>query len=189
MARERKFSTEDVYQATKQILLTYGYEGFNFGLLAEQLDISRGAIYKYFDNREELITSFMLYELRLFLVELKSIEKLHSFEEQLDFLLDLIFKNSTVPRLIEIGRRIPVNENLKVKENISQLENLHLEMYKHLQGFIDQGRQEQKIKASLPDSLILGMIFQTIMIPNHFGIPQTEWILSIREILCNGMLN
>jgi len=189
MARERKFSTEDVYQATKQILLTYGYEGFNFSLLAEQLDISRGAIYKYFDNREELITSFMLYELRLFLVELKSIEKLHSFEEQLDFLLDLIFKNSTVPKLIEIGRRIPVNDNEKVKENIEELEHLHLKMYKHLQGFIDLGRQEQKLKASIPDSLILAIIFQSILIPNHFGVSQTEWIRSIKEVLCYGILD
>ena len=189
MARERKFSTEDLYHATKQLLLQHGYEGFNFSLLAEQLDISRGAIYKYFDNREELITSCMQHEMKLFLVELKEIENYHSFDEKLTFLLNLIFKNSTIPQLIEIGRRIPINENMKVKENIFQLENLHLEMYKYLQGFIDQGRQEQKLKASIPDSLILGIIFQSIMIPNHFGISQSEWSRSIKEVLCYGILN
>lgn len=189
MARDRKFSTEDLYQAAKHILLQHGYEGFNFGLLAEQLDISRGAIYKYFDNREELITNYMLYEMRLFLGELKEIEEFRSFEEKLTFLLTIIFKNSTVPQLIEIGRRIPINGNLKVKENIVELDNLHLDMYKHLQGFIDQGRQEGKLKASIPDSLLLGMIFQSILIPNHFGIPHSEWIASIKEVLCYGMLN
>ncbi|WP_110928525.1 TetR/AcrR family transcriptional regulator [Bacillus massiliglaciei] len=189
MARERKFSTDDIYQATKQILLQHGYEGFNFGLLAEHLDISRGAIYKYFDNREELITNFMQHEMRLFLIELKEIEEYDSFDEKLDFLLDLIFKHTSVPELIEIGRRIPINGNSKVKENIIQLEKLHLDMYKHLQGFIDLGRQEQKLKASLPDSLLLGMIFQSILIPNHFGVPQSEWVRSIKEILCHGMFN
>jgi len=189
MARERKFSTEELYLATKQILLQHGYEGFNFSVLAEQLDITRGAIYKYFDNREELITNFMLYEMKLFLLELKEIEQYHAFDDKLTFLLELIFKKSTVPQLIEIGQRIPINGNMKVKENIYQLEKLHLEMYKHLQGFIDLGRQEQKLKASIPDSLILGIIFQSIMIPNHFGITQSEWVRSIKEVLCYGMLN
>jgi len=189
MARERKFSTEELYLATKQILLQHGYEGFNFSVLAEQLDITRGAIYKYFDNREELITNFMLYEMKLFLLELKEIEQYHAFDDKLTFLLELIFKKSTVPQLIEIGQRIPINGNMKVKENIYQLEKLHLEMYKHLQGFIDLGRQEQKLKASIPDSLILGIIFQSIMIPNHFGITQSAWVRSIKEVLCYGMLN
>ncbi len=188
MARERKFSTDELYQATKQILLKHGYDGFNFSVLAEQLDISRGAIYKYFDNREELITNFMLYEMELFLLELKEIEQYHDFDDKLTFLLELIFKKSTVPQLIEIGQRIPINGNMKVKENISQLEKLHLEMYKHLQGFIDLGRQKQKLKASIPDSLILGIIFHSIMIPNHFGISQSEWVRSIKEVLCYGML-
>ena len=43
------------------------------------------------------------------------------------------------------------------------------------------------IKSHLSDAIILGMIFQTIAIPNHFGIPKDEWIASIREILSEGM--
>ncbi|MCU9612752.1 TetR/AcrR family transcriptional regulator [Caldibacillus lycopersici] len=189
MARERKFSTDELYHATKQILLQHGYERFNFGLLAEQLDISRGAIYKYFDNREELITSYMQYEMKFFLKELQAIENYQTFNEKLTFLLDAIFKNSTIPQMITIGRRIPTSGNSKVKESIVQLENLHIDMYKLLQSFIDQGRKEAKLKESIPDSLILGMIFQSIMIPNHFGIPPIEWIQSIKEVICHGILN
>lgn len=189
LARERKFSTDELYQATKQMLLEHGYEGFSFSLLAEKLEVSRGAIYKYFDNREELITSFMLHEMKLFLEELKEINNIPVFEEKFTFLLELIFKNSTVPPLIEIGQRIPTNENKTVQMNISQLENLHLDMYKLLQGFIKLGREEQKLKSSIPDSLILGIIFQSIMIPNHFGISQSDWVSSIKEILCYGFLN
>lgn len=188
MARDRKFSTEDLYHATKHILLQQGYEGFNFSLLAERLDISRGAIYKYFDNREELVIHFMRYEMNLFLVELLEIEQYSTFDEKLTFLLDLIFKNPSVPRLIEIGQRIPINENIKVKEDFFKLEDLRLEMYKHLQGFIDLGREEQKLKPSIPDALILGFIFQSIMIPNHFDIPHSVWVQSLKEILCNGIL-
>lgn len=61
-------------------------------------------------------------------------------------------------------------------------------MYQHLQGFISLGRQELKLKESLPDPLILGFIFQTIMIPNHFGISHSKWISSIKEMIRHGML-
>jgi len=188
MARERKFSTDDLFQAAEQMLLTHGYEGFSFSLLAEQLEISRGAIYKYYENKEELITDYMLYEMEHFLTELKDIELVDGFDGQFNFLIHIIFKNSTIPHMIELGRRIPINGNAKVQENMEKLEQLHLKMYHHLQGFISLGRQELKLRETLPDPLILGFIFQTIMIPNHFGIPQSQWIRSIKEMICYGML-
>lgn len=188
MARERKFSTDNLFQATKQMLLAHGYEGFSYSLLAEQLEISRGAIYKYYDNKEELITDYMLYEMEHFLAELKDIESVDGFDAQFDFLINLIFKNSTIPHMIELGRRIPITGNQKVKENHEKLDKQHLNMYQHLQGFISLGRQELKLKETLPDPLILGFIFQTIMIPNHFGIPQSIWISSIKEMIRHGML-
>ncbi|MDR4944973.1 TetR/AcrR family transcriptional regulator [Neobacillus cucumis] len=188
MARERKFSTDDLFQAAKQMLLSHGYEGFSFSALAEQLEISRGAIYKYYENKEELITDYMLYEMEHFLTEIKEIELVDGFDAQFDFLINLIFKNSTIPPMIELGRRIPVNGNKKVKDNNEKLEKLHLKMYQHLQGFISLGRQELKLKESLPDPLILGFIFQTIMIPNHFGISHSKWISSIKEMIRHGML-
>ena len=189
MARERKFSTEDLFQKTEQMLLTHGYEGFSISLIAEQLDISRGAVYKYYENKEELITDYMLYEMEHFLTELKEIETVEGFDAKFDFLIKIIFKNSTIPHMIEIGRRIPINGNQKVQENHEKREKLHLKMYEHLQGFISLGRQESKLRETLPDPLILGFIFQTILIPNHFGIPQSQWVDSIKEMIQHGMLN
>ncbi|WP_042458100.1 TetR/AcrR family transcriptional regulator [Neobacillus dielmonensis] len=188
MARERKFTTGDLFLATEQILLQHGYEGFTFSLLAEQLEVSRGTIYKYFENREELITDYMIYEMEKFLAELKQMDVIGNFDEQFTFLLKLMFKNTAVPHMIEIGRRIPVNDNQKVKQNIERLGQLHFEMYNYCQRLITKGKLEQKIKTSIPDSIMIGMIFQSIMIPNRLQIPQSEWIASIKEMLCHGML-
>ena len=47
---------------------------------------------------------------------------------------------------------------------------------------------KEKLKPHLADGLILGFIFQTVSIPNHFGIPQQEWISSIKEVLRDGLL-
>ncbi|MBU8918036.1 TetR/AcrR family transcriptional regulator [Neobacillus sp. 114] len=187
MARERKFSTEELFQYTKQLLLEHGYEGFTFSLLAERLEISRGAIYKYFENKEELITDFMLFEMKYFLAELKEIAELNDFDRQFEFLFELIFRNREIHQLIEIGRQIPSSLNEKVRNNTQNLEKMHLEMYSYMQNFVTLGKGENKLKPHIPDVLVLGIIFQTIAIPNHFGIPQDLWVQSIKEIISHGM--
>lgn len=189
MARERKYSTEELFNATKHILLQYGYEGFTFSLLANQLEISRGTLYKYFENKEELITDFMLYEMNLFLTELEGIHTYQHFEEQFDFLIQLMFKNPDIQQLIEMGQHVPIHTNKKVRENKERLSELHLKMYESLQGFIQLGRKEEKLNPKVIDAVILGYIFQAIAIPNHFGIPYSDWIKSIKEMISFGMFN
>ncbi len=60
-------------------------------------------------------------------------------------------------------------------------------MYRFLQSFVDLGRKEKRLDPSIPDTLILGFIFQTIDIPNHSDIPQPEWLSYIKHILQNGL--
>lgn len=187
MARERKFSTEELFQATKPILLEHGYEGFTFSLLAGRMNVSRGALYKYYENKDELIIDFMIYEMEQYLLELKKIVNHASFESQFDFLFDVMFKRTEVPHLIGVAQQITVNSNSTVRERKERLDQLHLDMYKYLQDFIDIGRKEGKLKTHIPDGLMLGIIFQSIAIPNHFGVPQSEWVRSIKEILSRGM--
>jgi TetR/AcrR family transcriptional regulator, repressor of fatR-cypB operon len=187
MARERKFSMEELYQLTKENLLQHGYDGFTFSHLADQLEVSRGTIYKYYQNKDELIMDYMIYDMNLFLIELKEIEKHTSFEGQLEFLLDLIFSHSKIYHIIEIGMRMPTNTK-KLRESKAKLDKLHLAMYENLLDFIKLGKAEKKVHSHLPDTLILGYIFQSIAIPNHFGIPHDEWVKSLKDIIRHGML-
>ncbi|MEH7385861.1 TetR/AcrR family transcriptional regulator [Bacillus sp. JJ1521] len=187
MARERKFTTEELYQTTEELLLVYHYEGFQFSLVADQLQVSRGTIYKYFENKEELITEYMLFKMAQFLDELKEINLIEGFHAQFDFLLNLMFKNPELHQLIEIGKRVPVHINAKVKENIAKLESYHLEMYQHMQGFIHAGKNENLLNTNIPEPLILGYIFQSIALPNHFGIPHDVWVGSIKKMICHGI--
>ncbi|WP_316571454.1 TetR/AcrR family transcriptional regulator [Neobacillus sp. YIM B06451] len=188
MARDRKFSTEELFELTQNLLLEHGYEGFTFSILAEHLNVSRGTLYKYYENREELITEFMLYEMGQFLADVKEIQSIEGFEQKFDFLLSLMFKNPKLHKLIEIGQHVRADVNEKVQENIAQLEKLHVQMYHSMEGFIKSGRQEGILKPELPDSLILGFIFQSVAIPNHFGIPHEKWVAAIKEIIATGML-
>jgi TetR/AcrR family transcriptional regulator, repressor of fatR-cypB operon len=188
MARERKFTTDELFQATKLLLLKHSYEGFTFSLLADYLHVSRGAIYKYYENKEELISEFMLYEMNHFLHEIKGIEQIVAFKDQLDFLIRTMFKNDKIQQLIEMGKEIPKCTNQKTRDNKEKLELLHLQMYHNLQAFVRKGKAERKLNSSIPDALILGYIFQSVAIPNHFDIPHTEWVDSIKEMVCHGIL-
>ncbi|MFS0820633.1 TetR/AcrR family transcriptional regulator [Bacillus sp. 1P02SD] len=187
MARERKFTTEELFQITEELLLAHHYEGFQFSLVADHLQVSRGAIYKYFENKEELITEYMLFKMEQFLHELKEINTIEGFHAQFDFLLNLMFKNPELHQLIEIGKRVPVDTNAKVKENIMRLEGYHLKMYQYVQGFVEAGKSENLLNTNIPEPLILGYIFQSIAIPNHFGIPHEVWVESIKQIICHGI--
>jgi AcrR family transcriptional regulator len=186
MARERKFSKEELYETTKDTLLHYGYEGFTFGKAAARLKVSRGTIYKYFDNKEELITAYMLYEMEKFLVALKEIKEYQGFQAQFDFLLDIILQDNETHQVRGMVFNIPaINDN--VKANLEQLKELHQDMYRYLQDFVNLGREEQVLKQTIPDSLILAFIFQTVDIPNHFHVPEEEWKTSIKETISHGM--
>jgi len=187
MARERKFTTEDLYRTTEELLLTYNYEGFQFSLVAEQLEVSRGAIYKYYENKEELITEYMLFKMEQILEELKEINTIEGFKPQFDFLLQLIFKNPELYHLIEIGKRVPVHINDKVKANKEKLQKYHIQMYQHVESLIESGKREQILNPNIPEPVVLGYIFQSVAIPNHFGIPRDVWVQSIKEIICHGI--
>ncbi|TCN23963.1 TetR/AcrR family transcriptional regulator [Mesobacillus foraminis] len=185
MARERKFSTSDLFQSVKHILLQHGYDGFTISLLADRLEVSRGALYKYYDNKDELITQFMVYEMEQFIDELKEINSHTGFEPKFSFLMETIFNKTELHQLIPIAKQIKHHPD--GKENKDKLEKLPLEMYRYLQDFISTGKKEGKLKSHIPDSVMLGMIFQSVAIPNHFGIPKAEWIASIKDILSDGM--
>ncbi|MEH7494085.1 TetR/AcrR family transcriptional regulator [Neobacillus niacini] len=186
MARERKFNTVELFHEAKQLLLQHGYDGFTFSLLADRMEVSRAALYKYYDNKEKLITDFMIYEMEEFLHELKEIDKLEGFEQQFDFLIDLIFKKTEVHELIRAAQHVMTRMDAAIT-NKEKLEKLPLDMYKFLQRFILVGKAEGKLKEHIPDGLIIGFILQTVAIPNHFGIPKGDWIHSIKEVISQGM--
>jgi TetR/AcrR family transcriptional regulator, repressor of fatR-cypB operon len=186
MARERKFSREELYLETKELLLHHGYEGYTFTLLANQLDISRAAIYKYYDNKEELLSEYMLYELTNFLNELKKVSREKTFSDQFHALFEFIFADMSLYRLRDIGLQIP-KANKKVADNKQKISKIIAELYTSLQHFIDLGRSEKKLRDDIPNSLIIGMIFQTVNIPNTEKIPHEDWVKKIKDVICHGI--
>ncbi|WAA12053.1 TetR/AcrR family transcriptional regulator [Fervidibacillus halotolerans] len=189
MARERKFTTEDLFQKTKKLLLELGYEGFTIRLLAKELGVTRAAIYKYYENKDELISDFMLYEMNQFMSDLKKLDEISDFENQFEFLLRAILKHDKIHQVLGMIFLIPKQGNERMAENKKKLNQMHVQMYERLQQLIEKGKKQRKIKSHLPDELIIGMIFQTISIPNSSPISDERWFASMKEMVAYGIFN
>lgn len=187
MTRERKFSTPEIFKATNSLLLRYGYEGFTFSLLAESLDVSRAAIYKYYPNKEELIIDYMVYEMTKMLIDLQKIDQSATFTAQLNELITLIFTYKDIHQILGMVHQFKESSSAMIMEKKEQLEKLHLDMYQYLEGLMVQGKKEKVLRDTLSNDVILGCIFQSIAIPNHRGIPEQEWIQSIKDVVCYGI--
>ena len=100
-----------------------------------------------------------------------------------DGFMDFIFTHSNIYEVLDIIGQIPAPTTKRSLNNKSRISEYYISMYQQFEGFIELGRKEGYIKEHLPTAVLLGMIFQIIAIPNHFNIPEDEWIASIKEIL------
>jgi len=187
MARERKFTRESLFEATKELLLELGFEGFTFSQLAERLNVSRSALYKYYQNKDELVMDYMLYHMHQFMEDLKDIETYNGFTAQFNHLIRLMYRHSRIHQILKTSQYIPANANTKMKESKERLDRMHDDMYTQLQGFIERGRKEKILKPDIPADLILVFIFQLVEIPNRSNISREEWIEQVTRILSHGM--
>lgn len=189
MARESKFTQEEMFDHTKELLLQHGYAGFHFGLLAKRLKVSRVALYKYFQNKDELITEFMVVEMEGFMKELKKISSFPSFTSQLDYLIEVISRYNKIHQILSLVFRIQDKTNENVEKNLELLHQYHLHMYRELDEFIEAGKKNNFLKQTIPNQVLLGFIFQAISIPNHGNISDEDWITSIKELIYHGIFH
>lgn len=187
MARERKFTDEHLFKETKELIINDGYEAFTFSKLASRLSVSRGSIYKYYENKDELISEFLMYEMARFLTDFDKLNKNADFQTQFNELINFIFTHNNIYEVLDIIGQIPAPSTKRALNNKSRISEYYISMYQQFEGFIELGRREGFIKEHLPTAVLLGMIFQIIAIPNHFNIPEDEWVASIKEILSSGM--
>ncbi|MEO4054574.1 TetR/AcrR family transcriptional regulator [Solibacillus sp. CAU 1738] len=187
MARERKFSTADIFSETERLLLQLGYEGFTFKHLAERLNVSRAAIYKYYTNKEELIVDYMMEFMTGLIGEFKKIDQTSPFNEQLDTLLSIILRSKDMHQIFSMVHIIDGGDNEGVMQKLKMLDQMHVAMYVPLLNVVACGKKEGIVNENLASELVLGFIFQSIAIPNHSNIPKEQFEQSIRQMICHGV--
>ncbi|MBO9130771.1 TetR/AcrR family transcriptional regulator [Bacillus sp. 165] len=188
MGRDRKFNTVDLFLCTKNLILQNGYEGFTIGQLATMLDVSRAAIYKYYQNKDELLLDFMLEEMNNVLNSFKTIQEEQSFLEKIDLLLQKIYMYKDLHLILGIQEVIPTKDNPHLENKKKKLALMHRELYIPLVHIVQQGKMEGFIEMDIPNELLLGFIFQSISIPNHSGIDDGKLMDYTKNLILKGII-
>ena len=188
MGRTKKFTDEQLWEATKELLLQVGYEAFTVSLLAEKMSVSRAVIYKYYPNKEELIVQSMLEKKGGSAKIWTEVDTRQSLDDVFRGVLQRIFRMKELHNVLGLATKI-ANVNDIVSEKKEKLAKMHHEMYKPLLCLVAKGKEEKLIAQQKNDFLILGFIFSVINIPNHMNLSDEQFLGELELLLLNGMAN
>jgi AcrR family transcriptional regulator len=188
MGRDRKFNTVDLFLCTKKLITQTGYEGFTIGQLATQLNVTRSAIYKYYQNKDELLLDFMVEEMKNTLESFSSLSKSLPFLEKINLLLEKIFTYKDLHLILGIQDVIPTNGDPQLEAKKNHLSLMHHELYKPLIHVVEQGKIEGFIEMDMPNELLLGFLFQSISIPNYSAMNAEQMLIYTKKLILNGIL-
>ncbi|MFF5995301.1 TetR/AcrR family transcriptional regulator [Lysinibacillus sp. KU-BSD001] len=187
MARERKFSTTEIFRETERLLLTVGYEGYNISLLAEALNVSRAAIYKYYTNKEELVVDFMLEHIQQMIQQFAAVDHEQAFEHQLDEVLDIILASKDLHRIFSMAHVIEPKGKQEIVDKMEHLSRLHQDMYAPLQAMVNKGKEEGVVDDTIPNALIIAFVFQSIDLPNYMNVPDEVFLPALKKLVKTGI--
>lgn len=140
-----KYSREYILRSAFDVFMERGYDSTSISVLQQELKMSRGAMYRYFKNKEELFISVIdVYFFRIF-------EKT----------LDIADKDLTIKELIEaIHRRQRLVMAIMVKANLNRAVFLNytalmIQAAKHYPGFIERfEKKETRLQQALRNALV-----------------------------------
>lgn len=188
MGRNKKLDLQELMEETETLLLEKGYEGFHFKALSEKLSVARSTLYEYYRNKDELITAYMCDLMKRIMKEAyvidqnkeSGIRKLHS-------LLQLFLKHSQIYSMIQMRPHIKETSSPLVSEHLRELDQSRMQLLVILHSAIEKGKAEGSIRADIQTSLIAGLFFHSVLIPNRSEMPQDQWATMLFDLLENGM--
>ena len=87
MARASKFTKSDLYESDEGAFIAAWICRLSLWFASGGIKNNQGSFIKYYDNKDELITEYMAYEMERFLQDLEKIKDFPHFKEQLAYLL------------------------------------------------------------------------------------------------------
>ena len=181
-----KMTKQDIYQATRELLLRGGYDYLTFAKLSQNLGVTRPALYKHYQTKDELILAMMADEMALFLNGM-SILIASNPSDILSVLLDEFMAFSDIHRLLESIYRIDYETRQKFPDQMLALKQAHETFENYLNQLIDQGKKQGDFKESLPNEWIAKFLMNMIhMVEDSQNAQELELI---KNILLNGIGN
>lgn len=189
VARKKTFTQTELFQATHELMLAVGYDNFSFQLLANELDITRTALYKYYGNKTDLLRDYLNHQMEDIVGQLSSAKWPSDYQEKLSHLIDLIIGFSETHR---ISNMIPDQKWKQVaneKPEVQRSKELHSQFFRFIYDMIEEGQNNGFLDATIPPLVIVETIFHSIMLPNHAKLTTEERAYYLKRMLFNGIVN
>jgi len=141
--REREERKRQIMEAALQVFSRKGYEKTSMDEIAEKAELSKGVLYYYFHNKEDLFYEIIVRESEKFY--LKAYEKIKDLKDYRDVFSALFQfhisyfsdKKEILGLIFPFGKNSPVFTNEKIRERISHIRKPFVEKIKELRG--DEG--------------------------------------------------
>ena len=113
--REKKLRKEQIHGAAKEIFLQKGFRSTTMEDIAKKAELSIGAIYQYFNNKDDLYTSMNFENLQSMTDEIETIskDKRCSQEEKIIMIKETMYKNFlSDPLLLRVILHVQLEDTL-----------------------------------------------------------------------------
>lgn len=115
---------ERILQATFKVLCRHGYGKLNLSDVAAQAGISRPTFYKFFSSKDDLLSAFGLFELRLLRRDFERAIENHTGRERVDALLRFLadfYGSYQMRALIEVEPALLLEQMSKTLPSLVEL--------------------------------------------------------------------
>ncbi len=189
MARKKTFTQTELFQATHELMLAVGYDNFSFQLLANELDITRTALYKYYGNKTDLLRDYLNHQMEDIVEQLSTALWPSDYQEKLSHLIDLILDFTETHRISNMVRDQKWNQVADDSPEVQRSKELHSQFFSFIYGMIEEGQNSGFLDATIPPLVIVETIFHSIMLPNHAKLNPEERAYYLKKMLFNGIVN
>lgn len=189
MGRKQKISKQELFQATEKLILKQGYDQFHFKVLAEELNVARSTVYQYFPNKEELVTEYMCLLMEHITDNLASIQPIEDPMKRLKKMLKVFFSFSHIHQVLQISTIINREMSDKVNLNMQKLDTYHYKFHEMIINWIQEGQEKGALRVNISPTIIAGLFFTSIQIPNMEQLNVDDWSEQIFHVICTGISN
>lgn len=149
-----------IFSAALEAFASHGFEGASYNQIIEKAGISKGAMYYYFDDKEDLFATVVRHELEEILQQFHELPEVTSPEEFWQMLVDLI--RQTQAFVIAQPLKIKLLRSLMKLRMEGRRSPLLRDLYEMGEQFseqmIKQGQAVGAVRTDLPFELLVGLV-------------------------------
>lgn len=174
MGRKQTFTTTELLDMTKKLVLEHGYDGFNLKLLSQHLSGARSTIYQYYSNKEEIVAACMKRVIANVLEQALSIDESDPMKA-LEQLLLIYVEEAALHQLLGDASKINTSNSPAAAKDLEFIEDAHTTLKAQLSRLFGRAQQDKILRQDIPLPVLIGVFFNLINTPNMLNIPTSDW--------------